>query len=150
VLKVENVTTMPTVYRYLALVKVAADVETRTHVMKLADVFRARVVDVAPESLILESTGTSDKIAGLLDVLRPFGLLEVAGVDLAMCGQIDPRRAVVESVSTNCQSTPRSRSRCRRLTAYGNATDFTTRLRWRSGRRSRASWAAVKPGLRWP
>jgi acetolactate synthase small subunit len=46
--------------------------------MKLAEVFRARVVDVAPESLILESTGTSDKIAGLLDVLRPFGVLEVA------------------------------------------------------------------------
>jgi acetolactate synthase-1/3 small subunit len=46
--------------------------------MKLAEVFRARVVDVAPESLILESTGTSDKISGLLDVLRPFGLLEVA------------------------------------------------------------------------
>ena len=38
----------------------------------------ARVIDVAPESLILESTGTSDKIAGLLDVLRPFGVLEVA------------------------------------------------------------------------
>ena len=46
--------------------------------MKLAEVFRARVIDVAPESLILESTGTSDKIAGLLDVLRPFGVLEVA------------------------------------------------------------------------
>jgi acetolactate synthase-1/3 small subunit len=46
--------------------------------MKLAEVFRARVVDVSPDSLILESTGTADKIAGLLDVLRPFGVLEVA------------------------------------------------------------------------
>ena len=45
---------------------------------KLAEVFRARVIDVAPESLILESTGTSDRFAGLLDVLRPFGVLQVA------------------------------------------------------------------------
>ncbi len=78
VIRVEDVTGAAAVRRELVMVKVAADVEARTHVMKLADVFRARIVDVAPESLILESTGTSDKIAGLLDVLRPFGLLEVA------------------------------------------------------------------------
>lgn len=78
VLKVENVTGMPTVYRYLALVKVAATVETRTQIMQLADVFRARVVDVAPDSLIIEITGTDEKIDGLLEILRPFGLLEVA------------------------------------------------------------------------
>jgi acetolactate synthase-1/3 small subunit len=76
VIRVEDVTGAAAVRRELVMVKVAADVEARTHVMKLADVFRARIVDVAPESLILEST--SDKIAGLLDVLRPFGLLEVA------------------------------------------------------------------------
>jgi acetolactate synthase-1/3 small subunit len=78
VLKVENVTTMPTVYRYLALVKVAATIESRTQIMQLADVFRARVVDVAPDSLIIEITGTDEKIDGLLEILRPFGLLEVA------------------------------------------------------------------------
>jgi acetolactate synthase-1/3 small subunit len=78
VLRVENVTTLPTVYRYLALVKVAATVESRTQIMQLADVFRARVVDVAPDSLIIEITGTDEKIDGLLEILRPFGLLEVA------------------------------------------------------------------------
>ena len=78
VIRVEDVTRVAAVRRELVMVKVAADAEARTHVMKLAEVFRARVIDVAPESLILESTGTSDKIAGLLDVLRPFGLLEVA------------------------------------------------------------------------
>jgi acetolactate synthase-1/3 small subunit len=41
-------------------------------------VFRARVVDVAPESLIIEVSGTVDKIDGLLEVLRPFGVLEMA------------------------------------------------------------------------
>jgi len=78
VIRVEDVTSAAAVRREMVMVKVAADAEARTHVMKLAEVFRARVIDVAPESLILESTGTSDKIAGLLDVLRPFGLIEVA------------------------------------------------------------------------
>jgi acetolactate synthase I/III small subunit len=78
VLQVENVTALPTVYRYLALIKVAATMETRTQIMQLADVFRARVVDVAPDSLMIEITGTDEKIDGLLELLRPFGLVEVA------------------------------------------------------------------------
>ena len=78
VIRVEDITGTAAVWRELVLVKVAADADARTHVMKLADVFRARIVDVAPDSLILETTGTEDKIAGLLEVLRPFGVLEVA------------------------------------------------------------------------
>ena len=78
VIRVEDITATAAVWRELVLVKVAADADARTHVMKLADVFRARIVDVAPDSLILETTGTEDKIAGLLEVLRPFGVLEVA------------------------------------------------------------------------
>jgi acetolactate synthase-1/3 small subunit len=46
-------------------------------VLELASVFRARVVDVAPESLIIEITGGEDKIDGLLEVLRPYGVLEM-------------------------------------------------------------------------
>ena len=46
--------------------------------MELIKMFRARVIDVAPESLILEVSGTVDKIDGLLEVLRPFGVLEMA------------------------------------------------------------------------
>jgi acetolactate synthase-1/3 small subunit len=62
----------------LALIKVAADQQNRPHLMELIKVFRARVVDVAPESLIIEVSGTVDKIDGLLEVLRPFGVLEMA------------------------------------------------------------------------
>jgi acetolactate synthase-1/3 small subunit len=78
VLSVENVTDVPTVFRYLALIKVAASVDSRTQIMQLVDVFRARVVDVAPDSLIIEVTGTDEKIDGLLEILRPFGVMEVA------------------------------------------------------------------------
>jgi len=65
------------VFRDLAMIKVAASAESRTHIMQLVDVFRARVVDVAPDSLIIEITGTEDKIDGLLEVLKPYGVLEM-------------------------------------------------------------------------
>ena len=64
--------------RDLALIKVSADQQNRPHLMELIKVFRGRVVDVAPESLIVEVSGTVDKIDGLLEVLRPFGVLEMA------------------------------------------------------------------------
>ncbi len=77
VLRVEDVSGLPTVARDLALIKVTADGANRTQVMQLVDVFRARVVDVASESLIVEITGTEDKIEGLVEVLRPFGIIEM-------------------------------------------------------------------------
>ncbi len=77
VITVENITAAPSVCRELAMIKVAATGETRTQLMQLAGVFRARVVDVAPASLVIEITGTEDKIDGLLEVLRHYGVLEM-------------------------------------------------------------------------
>ena len=77
VLLVENITNQPAIVRDLAMIKVAATHEARSHVLELASVFRARVVDVAPESLTIEITGAEDKIDGLLEVLRPYGVLEM-------------------------------------------------------------------------
>ena len=75
---VQNVTEVPSVFRHLVLIKVSATAESRTQVMQLVDVFRGRVVDVAPDSLIIEITGMDEKIDGLLENLKPFGVLEVA------------------------------------------------------------------------
>jgi acetolactate synthase I/III small subunit len=77
VLLVENITGQPVIARDLAMIKVSATHGQRSHVLELAQVFRARVVDVAAESLIIEITGDEDKIDGLLDVLRPYGILEM-------------------------------------------------------------------------
>jgi acetolactate synthase-1/3 small subunit len=100
VLKVQNVTEVPTVFRYLALIKVAATAESRSQVMQLVDVFRARVVDVAPDSLIIEITGADEKIDGLLEILRPFGVLEVAKTGcLAMARGASARAAAKEAAS---------------------------------------------------
>jgi len=77
VLRVTDLTGEAAVIRDLTLIRVGASHEIRTHVMQLVDTFRARVVDVAPDSLIIEATGTEEKIDGLLEVLRPYGVLEM-------------------------------------------------------------------------
>jgi len=77
VLLVENITNQPAIVRDLAMIRVATTHDGRSHVLELANVFRARVVDVAPESLTLEITGAEDKIDGLLELLRPYGVLEM-------------------------------------------------------------------------
>ena len=75
--RVDNITAVASIVRDLALIKVTATGEARAQVMQLVDVYRARVVDVGPESLVIETTGTEDKIDSLLEVLRPYGLLEM-------------------------------------------------------------------------
>ena len=75
--RVDNITFVAAVSRDLAMIKVKATPETRSHLLQLVEVYRARVVDVAPSSLIVEITGTEDKISSLAEVLRPFGILEM-------------------------------------------------------------------------
>ncbi len=93
VLRVDDVTERPSVLRDLALVKVRADAATRSGVMQIVDVYRARVVDISPDSLIVEITGTEDKIDSLVEVLEPYGVLEMVRTGrLAMVrGQGNPK-----------------------------------------------------------
>jgi len=77
VLWVQDTSHAATMVRELALIKVRADGAKRGEVMGLCDVFRARVVDVGPEALVAEITGTGDKIDGLVEVLQPFGIVEM-------------------------------------------------------------------------
>ncbi len=67
--EVDDVGQLSCVTRELALIKVAATPRTRSHIFELAEVFRARIVDLAPESLMMEITGVESKIEGLLQVL---------------------------------------------------------------------------------
>jgi len=77
VIKVEDVTERPVVTRDLALIKVKANGGTRSEVLQIVETFRARVVDVALDTLMVEVTGTDEKIDGLVDVMRPFGIVEM-------------------------------------------------------------------------
>ena len=78
VVDVQDVTHLPTVERDLALIRVRCEDAARPELSELAALFRARVVDVAPGSLMLEVTGSEEKVEALLDLLRPRGILEMA------------------------------------------------------------------------
>jgi acetolactate synthase-1/3 small subunit len=77
VLQVEDLTYAPMVSRDLAMIKVNASPENRAAIMQLAEVFRARVVDVTQDSLIAEITGDEEKISGFVEVMRPYGIIEM-------------------------------------------------------------------------
>jgi acetolactate synthase-1/3 small subunit len=93
VIDVQDVTHQPSVTRDLALIKVKAGPERRAEVNGLSEIFRARIVDVAADSLIIEVTGTEDKIEGMIELLRPIGI-----VGMVRTGQIAMMRGVNDGV----------------------------------------------------
>lgn len=66
------------VCRELALIKVAATIDSRPPIIQLVDIFRAQVIDVSATSLTIEITGAEDKVDSFIDLLRPFGIKELA------------------------------------------------------------------------
>jgi acetolactate synthase-1/3 small subunit len=109
VLAVHDVTHGSTVARSLALIKVRAREESRRQLMEIIRVFRARVVDLAPESLIIESTGAEERIEALVGMLRPFGILEMARTGrLAMTRGVE--RSAGEVLSPEAARDPRQKS----------------------------------------
>ena len=77
VLKIVELDPASSVQRELLLVKVKADLTSRSHVLETAQLFRAKVVDVASDAVTIEATGTTDKLAALIRVLEPFGIREL-------------------------------------------------------------------------
>ncbi|MCP3426236.1 acetolactate synthase small subunit [Rothia sp. AR01] len=78
VLKIVELPPETSVQREHIMVKVRADAATRLQVTQAADLFRAQIVDVSTESVVIEATGAPDKLSALLDVLEPFGVKEIA------------------------------------------------------------------------
>jgi acetolactate synthase I/III small subunit len=78
VLKIRDLEPDATLARELALFKVAADGASRAEVMQICDIFRAKIVDVTKRSVIVEVTGTPEKVDAFERLVRPFGLIEMA------------------------------------------------------------------------
>lgn len=78
VIKVLDFTETRHVERELALIKVTADESTRSELMHIVDIFRCKVIDVSPQSYLIEVTGDDDKISALLELLQPLGIKEIA------------------------------------------------------------------------
>jgi acetolactate synthase-1/3 small subunit len=95
VVEVMDVTHMPTVERDLALIRVKCAPAERAEVAGLADIFRGRVVDVAADSVIVEVTGDAEKLDGLLDLLRPRGIIE-----MVRTGKVAMLRGTASSLRT--------------------------------------------------
>jgi acetolactate synthase-1/3 small subunit len=85
------------VQRELLLVKVRADAGVRSQVLETVSLFRAKVVDVSPESLTVEATGTADKISALLRMLEPFGIREMVQSGMVAVGR-GPRSITAPAV----------------------------------------------------
>jgi acetolactate synthase-1/3 small subunit len=78
VLRIAELPHNGSVERELALIKVGAGAGRRAEVLEMVEIFRAKVIDVDPESIVVEATGTPEKIEALLQLLSPFGIIEMA------------------------------------------------------------------------
>lgn len=77
VIKVTDYKSVPHIERDLALIKVKSDKSNRPEIMQIANVFRAKIVDVVSDSVVIEITGSEDKIEALIGMLRPHGIKEI-------------------------------------------------------------------------
>jgi acetolactate synthase-1/3 small subunit len=87
VLKVVELDGTASVQRELLLVKVRADLSSRSHVLETVQLFRAKVVDVSPDAVVIEATGNSDKLDALLRGLEPFGIKELVQSGMVAVGR---------------------------------------------------------------
>jgi acetolactate synthase-1/3 small subunit len=87
VLKVVELDPHASVQREIVLVKVRADAATRSQVIDTIQLFKAKVVDVTTDAIVIEATGTSDKLRALLDVLEPFGIKELVQSGMVAVGR---------------------------------------------------------------
>ena len=87
VLKIVELEPTASVQREILLVKVRTDLQSRSHVLETVQLFRAKVVDVASDTLTIEVTGNRDKLAAFLEVLEPFGVKELVQSGMVAIGR---------------------------------------------------------------
>ena len=87
VIKILELDSEQSVQREMLLVKVKADAQSRSHVLETAELFRAKVVDVAADAVTIEAPGSADKLQGLLRVLEPYGIREIAQSGMVALGR---------------------------------------------------------------
>ncbi|QFZ22846.1 acetolactate synthase small subunit [Saccharothrix syringae] len=87
VIKIVELEPAASVQRQLLLVKVRADATVRSQVLETVQLFRAKVVDVSPEAVTVEATGTSEKLDALLRMLEPYGLREIVQSGMVAIGR---------------------------------------------------------------
>jgi acetolactate synthase-1/3 small subunit len=87
VIKIVELDAETSVQREIMLVKVKADLQTRSHILETVQLFRAKVVDVANDAVTIEATGNADKLEALLRLLEPFGIKELVTSGMVAVGR---------------------------------------------------------------
>lgn len=87
VIKVTDFKETQHIERDLTLIKVKADKTNRSEIMQITDIFRAKIIDVAAESVVIEITGDEEKIQALITMLRPFGIKELCRAGIIAMGR---------------------------------------------------------------
>jgi len=77
VIKITSLDPAGSVERELLLIKVRADAQSRSEIMQIVEIFRAKIIDVNSEVLLIEMTGTREKVSAFMDLLGPFGVVEL-------------------------------------------------------------------------
>lgn len=111
VVKVTDISTDNIVARELALIKVETTPDSRSEIMQITDIFRASILDVAVDSIIIEVTGDEDKINSLIELLRGFGIIE-----LARTGRIAMTRGPLGPLQRQAREKPRKQNVKRKKT----------------------------------
>ena len=111
VVRIVDITSYDSVIRELALIKVKASHATRSEIIQIVDIFRANIVDVSADSLIIEVTGDGEKVDSLMELLRGFGVREIArtGIIALTRGGAGPLLVEEEKVDKESRGKPSSR-----------------------------------------
>ncbi len=99
VIKISELDEETSVQRELALIKVSAPAPVRAEIIPIIDIFRAKIIDVAPDALIIEATGTEDKIDALISLLRSYGIQEVVRTGRVAMSRASARARAVQARS---------------------------------------------------
>ena len=94
VVKVSDISNEDVVVRELALIKVKTTTSNRPEILQLVEIFRSDILDVSPDSVIIQVTGDEDKVDSLLEILKPFGIREVMRT-----GRVGLMRGIAKSLS---------------------------------------------------
>jgi acetolactate synthase I/III small subunit len=87
VIKIVELDQSAAIQRELVLVKVRADAETRSQIVEIVQLFRAKTVDVSPDAVTIEATGSSDKLEAMLRMLEPYGVKELVQSGVVAIGR---------------------------------------------------------------
>ncbi len=104
VVEVRELESEQSVYRELCLIKIKAGAENRNHLLEIVDRFHCKLLDISPESLIVELTGSRSKIDGFLTLVSEYEILEVARTGLAGLCRNNVNEGFLENRFTNKQS----------------------------------------------